>query len=259
MRKNRLSILRRSPDFQASEKPVLCKAIFTSVAKFDGLALGLFISLNVNMLNGQNIWAVGRNYAEHIRELGNADAKAPPKNPMIFLKAGSCRVANHASFTLPSFSSDIHHEVEIALRFGPKLKIDAFTIALDLTARDTQNILKAASHPWTLAKSFKNSCPLGDWHLLKTEDEPSAHKELAELHFSLKVNGELRQKAQVSEMIFSMQKVCDYVRDNFPVLPGDVLLTGTPSGVAAIKPGDLLEAEITHFVKATWKVDPKNA
>ena len=217
-------------------------------------------------LNGQNIWAVGRNYAEHIRELANesksepkGELKAPPKNPMIFLKAGSCRIANHASFSLPSFSSDIHHEVEIALRFGPQLKIDAFTIALDLTARDTQNILKAAGHPWTLAKSFKNSCPLGDWHLLKSEAEPSTQKELSDLHFSLKVNGELRQKAHVSDMIFSMQRVCDYVRENFPVLPGDVLLTGTPSGVAAIKPGDLLEAEISNFVKATWKVKTTHA
>ncbi len=218
--------------------------------------------INYMHLNGQNIWAVGRNYAEHIRELGNqpkSDSPQTPKNPMIFLKAGSCRVPNRSTFTLPSFSADIHHEVEIALRFGPLLKIDAFTVALDLTARDTQNALKEARHPWTLAKSFKNACPLGDWYFFKKEAEASALPELSDLHFSLKVNGELRQKGHVSEMIFSMQAMCDYLRAHFPVLPGDILLTGTPAGVAQINAGDTLDAEISNFVKATWKVGENHA
>ncbi len=227
--------------------------------KFYRLAPAGFISLIVNMnLNSQNIWAVGRNYAEHLKELGNQTA-TPPKNPMIFLKSGSSIVANNASFVLPTFSNDVHHEAEIALRFGPQLKIDAFTIALDLTARDTQTALKAAGHPWTLAKSFKNSCPLGYWHFLKTEVEPNASAELSDLSFSLHVNGQLRQKGHVGEMIFSMQQVCDYVREHFPILPGDILLTGTPSGVARIEPGDVLEAEITNFVKARWSVGNLNA
>ena len=213
-------------------------------------------------LNCQNIWAVGRNYAEHIRELGNdANSQAKPsnhspaKNPMIFLKSGSSIVANGKSFSLPKFSNDVHHEVEVALRFGPNLAVDAFTIALDLTARDTQNLLKASAHPWTLAKSFKDSCPLGDWQFLGTEDETKAFKKLSSLQFSLRVNGELRQEGNTKDMIFSMQVVCDYVREHFAVLPGDIVLTGTPAGVGAIKPNHYLEAEISNFTKATWRVE----
>ena len=217
-------------------------------------------------LNCQNIWAVGRNYAEHIRELGNdANSQAKPsnhsstKNPMIFLKSGSSIVANSKSFSLPKFSNDVHHEVEVALRFGPELDVDAFTIALDLTARDTQNLLKAAAHPWTLAKSFKHSCPLGEWSLLSADNESKAFEKLSDLKFSLRVNGELRQQGNTKDMIFSMQTICDYVREHFAVLPGDVVLTGTPAGVAAIKPNDFLEAEISNFTKANWRVESSYA
>ncbi len=214
-------------------------------------------------LNSQNIWAVGKNYAAHVREMQSSEpskvTELKPQKPMIFLKAGSSIVLNNTSFLLPQFSNEIHHEVEIALRFGPSLKIDAFTIALDLTARDTQSEMKAKGHPWTLAKSFKNSCPLGYWHFLKHEVEPSAERILADLNFTFHVNGELKQKGHVSEMIFSMQQVCDYVRENFPVVPGDILLTGTPAGVGPILPGDVLEAEITNYVKARWSVGKRNA
>ena len=205
-----------------------------------------------------NIWAVGRNYSEHIRELGNLNAPPAPY-PMIFLKSGSSIVANGASFSLPKFSNDIHHEVEIALRFDAHLLVDAFTIALDLTARDTQATLKAAGHPWTLAKSFKNSAPLGPWHVLAKSAEPKDHAELKDLSFSLYVNEELRQQGSVHDMIFSMQEICDYVRENFAVLPGDIVLTGTPKGVAQIKPNDVLKAEIKNFVKAQWSVQSSNA
>ncbi len=206
----------------------------------------------------QNIWAVGRNYSEHIRELGNSTVEAP-KTPMIFLKAGSCVVPNGESFELPHFTTDIHHEVEIALRFGPDLKIDAFTIALDLTAREIQNALKANKHPWTLAKSFKNAAPLGPWHVFSKSAEPSDHPELQDLQFSLHVNGVLRQKASSKDMIFNMQSICDYLRKTFPVVPGDVVFTGTPEGVAKILPNDILKAEITHFIKAQWSVKGSNA
>jgi len=211
--------------------------------------------------NCQNIWAVGRNYLEHIKELNKESGKEfggdqkSPQNPMIFLKSGSSLVANGASFCLPKFSNEVHHEVEIALRFGPHLKIDAFTIALDLTARDIQNILKAAGHPWTLAKSFKNSCPIGPWYQLSQNAEPSTHAELKDLSFTLHVGSQLRQQGHVREMIFDMQKICDYLREHFPVLPGDIVLTGTPSGVGKINPGDVLTAEIKNFVKAHWSVE----
>jgi acylpyruvate hydrolase len=209
-----------------------------------------------------NIWAVGRNYSEHMRELNNTPDQ-PAQIPMIFLKAGTGVVENGQSFALPSFTQDIHHEVEIALRFAlsptGELKIDAFTVALDLTAREVQDTLKAARHPWTLAKSFKNSAPMGPWHVLSRPAEPSEHPELQNLSFTLHVNDELRQTGSVKDMIFSMQLICDYLRQRFPVEAGDVVLTGTPAGVSKIKPNDILKAEIKNYLKAQWSVKGPSA
>lgn len=188
----------------------------------------------------QNIWAVGRNYAEHARELGNA----VPEEPMIFMKAGSSIVPDGGRFALPKFSQDIHHECEVAYKFDSRLELTEMTLALDLTARDVQSKLKAAGHPWTLAKSFKASCPIG----------PFVPADF-DVQFVFRVNGELRQRGTTADMIHSAQKLRTYVLERFPVMPGDLLLTGTPKGVAALKPGDRLEAEIEGVLKASWSVD----
>lgn len=190
----------------------------------------------------QNIWAVGRNYVEHAKELGNS----VPTEPMIFLKAGSSVVKNGATFKLPSFSSDIHHEVEIAYRFNDEFRFDEMTIALDLTAREVQSKLKAAGHPWTLAKSFKDSCPIG----------PFVKSSLEKLSFSLEVNGEIRQSGQTSDMIHSAEQLRLYVLERFPVVPGDLLLTGTPKGVSLLRSGDTLKASIDGHITASWKIAP---
>ena len=195
----------------------------------------------------RNIWAVGRNYADHAKELGNA-VPAPAGEPMIFLKAGSCVVPAGEAIRLPSFSQEVHHEAEVALRFGPGLKFDAITIALDLTARDWQVKLKAAGHPWTLAKSFANSCPLGNF--VKIPDGT----DLQNLEFSLKVNGEVRQAGRTADMIHGIEKLRNYVIERFPVVEGDVLLTGTPAGVARMQSGDRMEASIKGLIEARWVV-----
>lgn len=196
----------------------------------------------------RNIWAVGRNYVEHAKELGHAVVSGDSSEPMIFLKAGTCLVEPDASFRLPSFSSDVHHEVEVALRFGPGLRFTEITVALDLTARDIQTKLKTQGHPWTLAKSFQASCPIG--RLQKIPDG----LDLGRLKFALKVNGEVRQKGHTSEMIHSAEALRHYVIERFPVIEGDLLLTGTPAGVGPLRPGDHLEAEITGLVRASWRV-----
>jgi acylpyruvate hydrolase len=169
---------------------------------------------------------------------------------MIFLKAGSSLVEAEKSFRLPSFTRDIHHEVEVALRFGPGLEFTEITIALDLTAREVQNKLKNLGHPWTLAKSFQASCPIGPLRPLpKTLN-------LKTIDFSLKVNGQLRQKGNTSDMIFDAQNLRSYLLERFPVVEGDLLLTGTPAGVGPVRPGDILEAEIAGLLKTTWQVEP---
>lgn len=192
----------------------------------------------------RNIWAIGRNYAEHAKELGNE----VPTEPLIFLKAGSTAVLNSSDFTLPAWATDVHHEVELALLFDDHLKVQKAAVALDLTERTLQAKLKAKGSPWTLAKSFTNSCPLSDFFEVKSLQE------LQNLDLSLKVNGEVRQKGNTSQMIFSLEQQLAYVLQHFPVCPGDVLLTGTPSGVGALKRGDQLVAEVHGKIQKQWTV-----
>ena len=196
----------------------------------------------------RNVWAVGRNYAEHAKELGNAVPQASG-DPMIFLKAGSGIVENQDAqvatpFTLPAFSQNVHFETELVFRFGPNLDFDAVTIGIDLTARDVQDAAKSKGQPWTLAKSFKNSCLLGPWSTVPSKVEA--------LRFELRVNGDVRQKGDPRSMIHSVEKIRTFLIGHFPVVPGDLVMTGTPEGVAQLRSGDRLDAEIAGLVRAAW-------
>jgi len=193
----------------------------------------------------RNIWAVGRNYADHAQELGNP----LPAVPLIFLKAGSCATVGAKSFALPPWKSEIHHEVELALRFNEQLDIDQAAVALDLTDRPKQIELKNRGEPWTLAKSFQGACPLSDFFPVHSLSE------LGDLEIRLRVNGLLRQSARTSLMLFGLARLTEYVRAHFPVCPGDVLLTGTPAGVAALNRGDHLEAELRGKMRHEWRVE----
>lgn len=190
----------------------------------------------------QNIWCVGRNYAEHAKELGNEI----PTEPLIFLKAGSTATLSSKELHLPFWIEEVHHEVELALQFDENLQIDEACIALDLTDRAKQNSLKAKGQPWTLAKSFKESCPLSPFFPVNDLEE------LKNLDISLKIQGEIRQHGNTEQFIFGLERLLDFVRQHFPVVPGDLLLTGTPSGVGPIRKGDVLEAEIKGKMKHTW-------
>ncbi|MGZ3744902.1 MAG: fumarylacetoacetate hydrolase family protein [Pseudobdellovibrionaceae bacterium] len=196
----------------------------------------------------RNIWAVGRNYAEHARELGNEVPSETSSEPLVFLKAGSTAVYNTASFAIPPWAENVHHELELALQFNDQLRIDKAALALDLTERTWQQKLKAKGSPWTLAKSFTNSCPLSEFFSVPSLEE------LKNIDFCLRVNGELRQKGNTSQMIFPMPRLVEYILAHFPVCPGDLLLTGTPSGVAALQRGDKLLAELPGKVRKEWEV-----
>jgi acylpyruvate hydrolase len=187
----------------------------------------------MNSLLTQNIWAVGRNYKAHAIEM-NAEL---PTEPFFFLKSGSCLETN-SKIILPSWSNDVHHEVEIALRIDENLNFSHLSLALDLTARDAQNRAKSKGLPWTLAKSFKGACPIGPW--LSLQDISS----LDSLSLELVKNKQLVQKGQASDMIFKSGELLNYVKKHFPVQAGDIILTGTPEGVASLKSGDLLWARL---------------
>lgn len=194
----------------------------------------------------KNIWAVGRNYSAHAKELGNE----VPSEPFIFLKSGSCLVKNH-KVQLPSWAVDVHYEGELAVEFTKSVGGEKHPqpnqewgfarvyLALDLTERKKQAELKSKGLPWTLAKSFQNACPISSQSvLLENEDT------FKNLSFTLKLNGELKQQGSPKQMIFGLSNLKDFVLKHFPVEPGDLLLTGTPEGVGPVKPLDKIEMQL---------------
>lgn len=192
----------------------------------------------------RNIWAVGRNYADHAKELGNA----VPEKPLVFLKAGSSATVNSTEIILPWWTTEVHHEVELALKFSQHLHIIEGAVALDLTERNLQSEAKKAGTPWTLAKSFHNACAVSAFFMVRKLDE------LKDLRIRLWVNDELKQDGRTSQMIFPLEKIIDHVKMHFPVCPGDLLLTGTPSGVGPLAAGDRVKAEVEGLISHTWTI-----
>jgi len=183
---------------------------------------------------------VARNWRGHIRELGNVEPSEPP----FFHKPLSAFRPLSEPIHLPHWSSEVHHEVELALRIDQRLcgagleqvaqSVGAVALALDLTARDVQNRLKAQGLPWEKAKSFDGSLPLGPWIPI-TEVGP-----LEELELRLEVNERLRQQGKLALMIHSPFAWVAEASRYFTLEPGDVVLTGTPEGVASLRAGDKL-------------------
>lgn len=150
-----------------------------------------------------------------------------PSEPMIFIKSAAC-ILREGPIRLPSWSNDIHHELELAIQLNEELKPQYAAVAVDLTARDVQADAKKKGFPWTMSKSFKTACPLGSVFSLDLVDTQN-------ILLELKVNGQTKQMGSTSEMIFSADQIVQYLIDkDFPVSPGDWVLTGTPSGVAKV-------------------------
>lgn len=184
-------------------------------------------------LKPENIWCVGRNYADHAKEMN-----APiPKSPILFLKSPGC-LNSSSKIELPNWSKQVDHEIEMALRIDESLNISHITLALDLTARDAQEVAKKAGQPWTLAKSFTGACPIGSWlSVLDIDDFES-------LEISLSKNKTVVQSSSLSQMIFKPKKLVEYIQQHFPLSAGDIILTGTPGGVGPIQSGDSLVGEL---------------
>lgn len=189
----------------------------------------------MNSVLTKNIWAVGRNYAKHAHEM-QAEL---PKEPFFFLKAGSS-IESGSKISLPAWSTDVQHEIEIALWIDANLNYSHISLALDLTARDAQNVAKSKGLPWTLAKSFKGACPIGSWISLEEIVD------FESLSFELVKNNQIAQKGHYTDMIFKPQQLLENIKMHFPLAPYDVVLTGTPEGVGGLKIGDSLEATLQN-------------
>ncbi len=192
---------------------------------------------------------VGRNYAAHARELNNP----VPSKPLLFIKPATAMVTMQAPISIPKDEGDIHHEIEIALLVGkPLCRADAdecqwgiagYGLALDLTKRDVQNELKASGHPWERAKAFDGACPLSyfvDARGISTRQN---------LEVSLWINGDMRQRGHTGQMLFPLFELISHMSHNFTLLPGDVILSGTPEGVAALHAGDVLDARLGNVLR----------
>lgn len=188
---------------------------------------------------------VGRNYAEHARELNNP----VPSEPLIFIKPGSCVVSIDGGFSIPSTRGAVHYEAEIAILIGKPLStapseeeiqeaLSGFAPALDLTLRDVQSRLKEKGHPWELAKSFDGACVLAPFV------SPDAVSDLENIGIRLSLNGEVRQDGNSADMIMPIVSLIQYIAGHFSLQPGDVILTGTPAGVGPLQVGDQLELEL---------------
>jgi 2-keto-4-pentenoate hydratase/2-oxohepta-3-ene-1,7-dioic acid hydratase in catechol pathway len=185
------------------------------------------------------IVAVGRNYADHAAELGNE----LPESPMIFLKPPTSVIGPHQPIRLPPDSHEVHHEAEMAVVIGRVARnveiedagayILGYTAANDVTARDLQR----TDGQWTRAKGFDTFCPLGP--AIDTELDPTEG-----LSVICRVNGDLRQAGSTSDMVFGVGELIAYITRVMTLLPGDVILTGTPGGVGPIEAGDKVEVEI---------------
>ena len=215
-------------------------------------------SLMFTMTDGTSIpigtfYCIGRNYSAHAREMG----ASVPEKPLVFLKPRTAYVPfENATLKCPSFSNEMHHEVEIAIvisqdiphdmQSGFEQYIAGYGIALDLTLRDIQSVAKQRGEPWAISKGFAGSAPVSA--IVPMEAYPH-------FTFSLTINGELRQKGDTNMMERSFEELIAYCHSIFQLKRGDCLLTGTPEGVGQLYPGDKVLAEIdgllsTHCIIA---------
>jgi len=193
------------------------------------------------------IFAIGRNYVEHIQELNNER----PDEPVIFTKPDTAIIRNNAPFYYPDFSKDIHHEVELVLhickegknieeKFAPKY-YDSVGVGIDFTARDIQAKLKAKGLPWDIAKGFNGSAPISEKFIPIAE-----FKNIRDINFKLEVDGQLKQEGNTSLLLFPFDYIISYLSKFFTLKTGDLIFTGTPKGVGPVTIGNKLSAYIEN-------------
>jgi len=200
------------------------------------------------------VFCIGRNYVEHVHEMSNV----VPAKPVVFIKPASCLVAPGERIHFPKHGSELHHEVEIVVRIGGQGRakteedalsfIDAITIGLDLTLRDVQRELKQKGLPWEIAKAFEQSAPIGEFIPY------DGSLDLKDISFGCKVNGTERQRGNTGNMIFGIGRLLVELSKIWLLRPGDLIYTGTPSGVGPLNVGDTIEVECEQIGLFSWSI-----
>ena len=202
----------------------------------------------------RRVYCIGRNYADHAVEMGHdPDSEAP-----FFFQKNPDNLDPSGAFPYPPHSSDVHHEAEMAVFLksgGSDIPADAalghvygYALALDMTRRDLQAEMKKAGRPWEIGKAFERSAPVGPVHPVAEVGH------LAEGRISLEVNGELRQDGDLNQMIWKVPRMISLLSEHFALAGGDVILTGTPAGVAPVRRGDRMRIAIAGLGEMTVRV-----
>eukprot|EP00088_Acartia_fossae_P056720 TRINITY_DN66075_c0_g1_i1.p1 TRINITY_DN66075_c0_g1~~TRINITY_DN66075_c0_g1_i1.p1 ORF type:complete len:228 (-),score=25.77 TRINITY_DN66075_c0_g1_i1:66-716(-) len=207
---------------------------------------------------GRKIVAVGRNYADHAKELGNA----LPSKPLLFMKPTSSYITAGQSIEIPLGCSELHHEIELGAIINNECKaiseaqamnfVGGYCLALDMTARDFQDEAKKKGHPWAMAKMFDTSLPVSDVIPLEKIPDP------ANVQLWCKVNEEMRQNGCTADMIFSLPYLISYISHYFTLQKGDLILTGTPAGVGPVKAGDVITGGIPDVIDISFNVTQRS-
>jgi fumarylpyruvate hydrolase len=201
------------------------------------------------------IYCIGRNYADHAKEMGAAVERS---QPMFFMKPADAVVTDGADVPYPSATQELHHEVEMVVALahgGHDIPVEraldcvfGYGVGLDLTRRDLQAAAKAKGHPWDMAKAFDHSAPVSALRRVAAIGHP-AHARL-----TLDVNGERRQQADISDMIFGVAEIIHELSKLWTLVPGDLIFAGTPAGVAALLRGDRFRAELAGMAACEGRI-----
>ena len=219
------------------------------------------ITVGERVIKPCRIFCIGKNYTEHIRELDDFDSTLQSKNekqPVVFMKPITSIVSPGESIHVPSHGNVLHHEVEVVVLLkggGKNILIEdslfcvaGVTLGLDLTLRDVQVEVKKKGHPWELSKSFDHSSPLG---LMRPYDDSF---DLFNIPFACFVNEEKRQEGNTKDMLFSIPKIISFLSTVWKLMPGDLIYTGTPSGIGVIKSRDEISLNSPILGRFAWTV-----
>ncbi|WP_199099351.1 fumarylacetoacetate hydrolase family protein [Dyella sp. ASV21] len=203
----------------------------------------------------RRIFCIGRNYAEHAREMG---ATVDKDTPLFFCKPADAVVTDGADVPYPQATHDLHHEIEMVVALGAggrDIPVDqaasliwGYGVGLDLTRRDLQAVAKAKAHPWDVAKAFDHSAPVSALR-------PAADASLdADTTLTLSINGELRQQGRLGDMVHGVAEIIAILSTLFELKAGDLIFTGTPAGVSALHRGDRFHAELAGVATLDGRV-----